>query len=85
MEAHSTHDKEYFHSWTTFLDGCGQLTSFTSIPCFWTELSVWSCNEGQIYGVLETGSVFELFYELYEENEGSMVFMRALSGLQFGG
>ena len=37
------------------------------------------------YGVLETGSVFELFYELYEENEGSMVFMRALSGLQFGG
>ena len=41
---------------------CGQLASFTGIPCFWTELS-WSYNQKQTYGVLETGSVFELFYE----------------------
>ena len=66
------------------MDGCGQLASFTGIPCFWTELS-WSYNQKQTYGVLETGSVFELFYEWTTTkkmkdrglHEGSVVFSLA--------
>ena len=44
------------------LDWRGQLAPFTGIPCFQAELS-WSYNQKQTYGVLQTGSVFELFSE----------------------
>ena len=42
MGAHSTHDKLEIRILSLmdnfFLDGCGQLASFTGIPCFWAEL-----------------------------------------------
>ena len=63
MGAHSTHDKVLIRILSLkdnfFLDGRGQLAG---ILCFQTELS-WSYNQKQTYGVLQTGSVLELFYE----------------------
>ena len=56
-------NKNSFTRGQLFLDRYGQLAMFTGILCFWTELS-WSYNQKQTYyGVLQTGSVFELFYE----------------------
>ena len=55
--------EEFFHSWTTFFGWVRTVGIVYGYTVFLDRAKLECYNQKQTYGVLETGSVFELFYE----------------------